>query len=503
MAAVVLIYGFFLSHTINLITADLGRHLENGKIFFETGKIITTNFYSYTNPDFHTLNHHWLSGVLFFLVWKLAGFKGLQLFFTALSIATFLIFFRMAQKHAGMGIAGLLALSAIPLLAERTEIRPEVFSYFFAGLIWYLAIQYKKGMLSRRMLFFTATAMQILWVNAHIFFFMSIAIIGTFFVESILRKSQRQNLKTWSLLLIILSAASLINPSGIEGALAPLNIFNNYGYKLAENQSILFMEKLIFDPNFIIFKIVFGILALSFVGRLLKKDWEAFVSSEFFLAVGVSLMAWLQIRNLAMFGFFAMPLISNNISLLSKKRLGTYLNELIFPGAGAVIMAFLLVVSTDIPKYFPSWHEFGFGLEQNNSTSAEFFKNNNLSGPIFNNYDIGGYLIWNIFPKERVFVDNRPEAYPASFFTDTYIPAQENYQAWKSLDAKYNFNVIFFSYKDLTPWGQHFMIERLRDQEWAPVFADGYVIIFLRRNSANKPTIESYEIPQSAFSVSR
>ena len=40
---------------------------------------------------------------------------------------------------------------------------------------------------------------------------------------------------------------------------------------------------------------------------------------------------------------------------------------------------------------------FGFNLEKNINSSAEFFKNTKISGPIFNNYDIGGYLIYHLY----------------------------------------------------------------------------------------------------------
>ena len=40
----------------------------------------------------------------------------------------------MAERDAGFGFSALAALLMIPLLAERREIRPEAFSYFFAAL---------------------------------------------------------------------------------------------------------------------------------------------------------------------------------------------------------------------------------------------------------------------------------------------------------------------------------------------------------------------------------
>ena len=64
------IYALFLSQPLNLVTADLGRHIQNGAQFFNTGHIPDTNFYSYTYNDYKTLNHHWLSGIVFFLIWN-------------------------------------------------------------------------------------------------------------------------------------------------------------------------------------------------------------------------------------------------------------------------------------------------------------------------------------------------------------------------------------------------------------------------------------------------
>ena len=72
---------------------------------------------------------------------------------------------------------------------------------------------------------------------------------------------------------------------------------------------------------------------------------------------------------------------------------------------------------------------------------------------------------------------------------------------WEALDAQYKFNVIFFSYHDLTPWAQGFMARRLKDSEWAPVFADSYAIIFLRRTLENTPVLLRRELPRSMFRV--
>ena len=78
---------------------------------------------------------------------------------------------------------------------------------------------------------------------------------------------------------------------------------------------------------------------------------------------------------------------------------------------------------------------------------------------------------------------------------------QENEDVWQAALARWKFNVIFFSHRDATPWGQQFLVRRISDREWAPVFADQRAIILLRRNKENRPVIERFEIPQDAFRV--
>ena len=137
----------------------------------------------------------------------------------------------------------------------------------------------------------------------------------------------------------------------------------------------------------------------------------------------------------------------------------------------------------------------------NVNASAEFFKQSGLKGPVFSNYDIGGYLIYHLGGREKVFVDNRQEAFPSDFFRKVYIPMQEDPAVWKDSQDKYKFNVIYFYRHDITPWGQSFLIERIRDPQWAPVFADDYTVIFARRGSMDQGIIDRYELPKSMFRV--
>ena len=133
----------------------------------------------------------------------------------------------------------------------------------------------------------------------------------------------------------------------------------------------------------------------------------------------------------------------------------------------------------------------GLGIVPGANDAAEFFKREKISGPIFNNYNIGGYLIFHLSPEYKFFVDNRMEAFPKDFFKRTYVPMQLNNDFWHTMDQRYHFNVIFFN-PESTPWGDNFIWNRYADPSWALVFYSKEAVIFLKRNEQNALIIRRF-----------
>lgn len=497
-------FSLFLLKKIDLTTADLGRHIKNGEIilssvFQNSGDkdIFNKNFYSYTNPDFPFINHHWGSGVIFYLLFLAGGFLALHFFYILLYVLTFGIFFHIAKKEAGILPAVALSMLLVPLMASRAEIRPEVFSYFFSGIFFYICFYAKKGEIKQNWLYLLIP-LSFIWANLHIAFFFGFIIMGTFILRS----------KTWGGKLAISFVLSvfvvLLNPNGLAGALEPLNIFREYGYLVVENQSIGFLEKLNHTAglNFLLFKFSFLIIVLSFF-FVFARQRKKLSLSNLFLAVITGFMAYLGIRNFPFFGFFSLPILAGNMEILKdefSQKSAALAKKVILTSATIIIAIGFL---QGIYHFYSKKNIMGIGLLNGANDSAEFLKKNNVKGPIFNNYDIGGYLIYHLYPEEKIFVDNRPEAYPVSFFKDIYVPSQENNAKWEGLDKQYNFNAIFFSWRDYTPWGQNFLIQKINDEGWAPVFADSFNIIFVKRTEKNKSLIEKYELPKEMFNVTK
>lgn len=467
----------FFSKPTDIVNADLGRHIINGQVFLEKGWPITTNFYSYTNTHFPVINHHWASGILFYLIYQLADFQGLALFYIAIILTTLALIISISRKQNGLLATAIVTLLALPLLYYRTDIRPEGLSYLFIALYLYFLNRTTPEKLKKKHIIFLA-ALQIIWTNLHIFFAFGPLLVILWQLQYF--KSWK---KTWALPTTV-CISCLINPAFIQGALVPLTIFHNYGYMLAENQTLLFMSKRTHNPFYAYTALYMSLVAISFIPiRHIKKPfWHL---SQILIFGGLALSA---VRSIPIFGLISIPIVTQNLALIKSRRLLT-----------ACLIGLILVTLTIPLRYFCVWKQpLTIGITDTQQEAAQFFKYYQLKGPIFNNYDNGSYLIFHLYGQEKVFVDNRPEAYPSAFFK-TYEALQRDETTWQDALKKYQFNTIFFDRRDMTEWAQPFLIKRLQDPEWAPVYVDTASIILVRRTVQNEVIIKNHELPKSLF----
>lgn len=499
----ILYFSLFFFQKVNLTASDLGRHIQNGNVILATKIIFTTNFYSYTHPAFEVTNHHWLFGVFSSVIFSLFGYSGLtwSSIFLYTSATTILLLYELKNKSL------LSVLSAcflcIPLLTYRTEFRPEVFSYLFLITGYITISKLSQGKTSLRHTLMLLLPLQIIWVNTHIFFIMIFGIVGAYGIQAIITK-KKDVIKQLSILGLSLLLVSLCNPRFLTGLLEPLNIFQNYGYRIAENQGVIFLSKYSFQSLHGYFYLLISSFILLLLTSLKYIKNKTSNIAMHILCFSFIFFGFKMSRLLPLTGVFIIPVLSHilnryqkNIKLFYEKVTKNYYH--LMTSSTLLIGFFLLLLSTGL---FMPKSAFGLGIFTDNNRSADFFKTHNLYGPIFNNYDIGGYLILHLYGKESVFVDNRPEAYPSSFFTDEYIPMQESELTWQQNLEKYNFNVIYFYRHDLTNWSQTFLINRVKDGNWVPVFVDDYAIIFVRNNEKNSEVIQKFRIPKEAFSAS-
>lgn len=486
--------GFY--HPITAITQDLGRHILTGKIIWETHSVPISNVYSYTYPNFPFINHHWFSEVLFYGITKWFGFNGLLIVTTTLAVCTFGILFFYTALRRDIHIFAVLGTSLLysTILFERTDIRPELFSFLFLTLFVVLLYRFRN---SQTFLIFLLIPLEFLWVNIHIYFLVGIIVIGLFFIDWVyIHRNRLRNRGTYILSSVFFGAmaATVINPHGISGALYPLEVFNNYGYTIEENQNIFFLQSVTSNPVIPWYELTvffLFVLLLITVKKTNPIDW--------FLAITFSLLGGSAIRNFPLFVFatfipftIACSHAISHLSALIRERLPSYYQK-IYLGIGILLLSVFAIDAISLSLR----NHFGGGLVSGAGAAADFYLSHQIKGPVFNNFDIGSYLEYRIYPKQQVFVDGRPEAYPADFFQKIYIPMQQDQTIFARIDAKYHFNSIFFAHTDQTPWASLFISQIITNPSWSLVYLDDTVAIFLKNIPQNMQLIRTYTITSS------
>ena len=138
----------------------------------------------------------------------------------------------------------------------------------------------------------------------------------------------------------------------------------------------------------------------------------------------VSLYASLvSIRLIPLFVLIAVPLISERLGTWPLPNLGrrtsvnarrALLNALIV----LAMATFAGVHTVQVIQHQPQAEARLFP-----SRAVAFLQRHPSSGHMFNHYDWGGYLIWKLYPRTRVFIDGRADLYGEqllSRFADTY-----------------------------------------------------------------------------------
>ena len=480
---IVLIFFFFsyiFSFTFTTssdFTQDLGRHLKLGEIILKTRSIPRVNLFSYTNSNFPFVNHHWLSEVIFYLSSKVFGLNFLIILKTILILFSVGLIFKLAMEKGGIIPALVSGIIFSPFLLERNDIRPEIFGYLFFSIILYLLITYPKN---RKIVYFLPLIM-FLWVNIHISFIFGLFLILLLILKTFwfLKTSKIKDLRSKIFFMLLSILVLFLNPRGLNGLLYPFNIFQNYGYTIVENQNIFYLRSMIFNP---ILNYFFFVLPLLLIVVILLLWFNQII--EALLLTILSMAVIFQWRHLPFLVLAAIPFTSFVLSKLVVKRIKTkeifYLSSLIL---GLVMLVGTIFFASN--KYYLIFGKdkmFGLGYVNPGSRAVDFIEKNKLEGNIFNNFDIGGFLIYRLYPQYQFFIDNRPEAYPADFVENIYKKLQIDVDFRKKIFEKFKINTIVFSYTDQTQWGEAFLRAIFQDQEWHLVSIDRSLIVLTRND---------------------
>jgi hypothetical protein len=317
--------------------------------------------------------------------------------------------------------------------------------------------------------FFWLPVLFAIWINCHGSFMLGIILAAVFLFSSLFDFQMGSLLANrWDphcrrmlgLALVLSVAALFLNPSGIRQIYYPIDTMLNMHVLLGNVEEWAPLQ--LSDARGIG---LLGILVCSFLLVIVRRS-ELFLEELLLLAIGTWL-AVSHVRMLVVFGILAAPVLSRQLSTLwegydSEK-------DRIWPNAVLIGMSLTVVYLA-----FPNRENLQRQVEAQSPVKAvEFMRANHLSGPMLNDYQSGGYLIWAA-PEYPVMMDGRTDVYEWSGFLGEF-------GNWATLESdptvllrKYKVNFCL-----LTPNSPMSHVLPLM-HEWKMAYTDDNAIIFVR-----------------------
>jgi hypothetical protein len=499
LAAISFSLFFFISFLkVNVSNYDFWWHLATGKYIVENRSLPQSDPFSYTSHEEPAtkksliLKGYWLSQVIFYKVYSQWDLKGIIILRSLLLMGYLLLIFLAVRKQGPPdSLALLLVIGVFFLAIDFTGERPQLFTFFFFSLIVYFLEDFRTTR-SRKILLIPIAIL--LLSNMHPGYIVCILLLSLHLLGEGVLLVMRQNpadkgfkllFSVWVLTLII----SSLNPNGFSvfGEMLTLGEqtrgiveFMPTFYAYTNNLSQLHYPYIVF--------LLLSLLSLRYIRKI--GPVHALVLITF------TAMSLASLRYLIFYMCAAAPIIARTVLYIKEEKyINSYFSNLksrdgLVFGLASVLGAIL--VFSEIPDF--ARREFrentAFAVPKD---AAGFLNIQKIYGNMFNEYGIGGYLIWRLYPEKKVFIDGRhlenDVADDYNIIASAYIDANRQ---WTDLLKKYGITYIVM--QPLTVRGEIIpLVEKLFDMDdWALIYSDHFALVFLKKDDNNAQLISRF-----------
>jgi len=398
---------------------DFWWHIKTGQLILEQQHIPRIDDYSFTANGAPWIAHEWLSEVVLYLAYKVGGITFTQVFFSLLAIFAFCLSALRAESRRHPYAIGAALLLGVLLSTPVLWARPQIFSLVYASLFLFLLERFSKSKDLR--LLIPLPFMMLLWVNQHGAFIVGIGIIGVYLLallfdrayEALKEHSSIKNVLNKEVIvlavtLLVCLVATLANPNGIKILLYPFQTIND--------QSMQQFNQEWASPNFHERTwIPLAIMYLALIGFGIKAK-QRISTANLLLVLVFGYMALLALKQVSLFAIVAIPILADLIAnVLPYAGKNQKPNKPVLAISALSILGFIayaVVLIVQLPQKQASFmHEF-YPVK-----AVDYIQKEQISGRIFNSYNWGGYMIWNMYPETKVYVDGRCDMYGAARVT--------------------------------------------------------------------------------------
>ena len=439
-----------------LVDSDTGWHIRTGEIILQTRSVVRRDPFSHTMYGREWFAWEWLSEVIMALLHRWRGLAGVVAGAILVLLAAYTLLYRqMIRRGSDAVIAFVLTIFASLCCIVQWLARPHLVSIALM-IVWLGMVEDFRRRRSRVIWFIPLLI--VLWANLHGAFAVTFVLLGIYgvgeWIESGIRgdwwsPAVRTVTGTYLAVGLTSAVAAMATPFG------PKLFLHLFDYLTDSRLLSTIVE--FQSPNFHLIngKLIEVLLLFGFIAAANAVRQGKVIEAGLVLLWGH--MTLQSERHVTLAAVIICPLIAQQLTLLAAEFLDhrTGDDKPAARALGAIRQWYRGVMSIDAQLtgaalylailFFVLWAPSGslagkllsprFAPERFPVEAADFIERSNLQGRMFAYDQFGGYLIYRLYPRIRVFVDGRSDFYrQGNVLADTDIISQAGPQWPEKLD---------------------------------------------------------------------
>ena len=450
-----------------LADPDTWWHIKSGSDIWHSGAFPTRDTYSYTFYGQPWIAKDWLSEVILYLSYALAGWNGVWFVATASICVLAIVIYTTLTKHLRPVMAAIATLAALSLTSEGFLARPHLLAMPLMVIWTYWLFQAAQQLRSPN---FILLAVLVLWANMHAGFTLGFIIAFLAFLEFLerTRLSDRAALARWIIFLGLCPLVTLIHPYTYQAMLATFTVMGSNEAVPLITEWFPFNAQSDYPQEAVLLVLIFALMVWRVRFTFAKSLFLILILHMFLIHVRFAyvLFPLLPVVTAADIAAQFPTLSAANWRTQDRDPVERTLTKIFWPFVAAA-MVVGAIMSILLLKVLPVKHEMPRG-----SGAIAYAKEHRLSGHVMNAYAFGGPLIFNSIPS---YIDGRSD----QLFQGGFVVNDDKMQRLGGeklfLDAlkKYDISWTLFSPKD----ARSAILDSL--PSWKRVYSDEYAVIFV------------------------
>ncbi len=481
-----------LMAAVEIIDADLGRHVAFGRILIADFASVRGLTMGQAPEILHQAYSYWIYQIILAGILDRLGPAAVVLLRIALLAAAFAGAFFLARRQGASPASAVFALALAAFLShERFLDRPELFSFLYWVAALWILLRHR-----RDRFVWLLVPLQILWVNTHIWFGLMPAVVAAFLLPDLLARRDAPR-RLGSILGAVL-VATLLNPHGPAAWKSQLYLVQflsrNYSlpFQIGEMMSPYSDHQL--SPAVWIFRIAMPLVLVAGVLARGRIGWEGVLVLILSAILGARARRGIPLFALSALVFLPLALDELRGRLAPRRRGAVATLIVLIPlvcGLGAVYGALtersFLALDQDLR----------IGLRMSPHFSAldasRLLQKERITGPVFHHPLAAGALVLENGTRLSPFLDARWVGTPGTI--DAYQRLRTADEAsvgaiWREVDARFRFQTVVLDFYEMPALLRYLSLD---NPEWATVFVEPTAAVLCKRGGENRDAIRRLE----------